>query len=108
MAVMSQASPHRRRWYQFSLRTLLVVLMLAAGGAGVVHILLEPYRRQQEAIAVIKKCFGSYTTEEPARWVRWLDKNVQDVVVADVANCEQPDEYLPHLLRLPKLIKLVM
>src|SRR5262245_63424879 len=98
MAFMSQVS--RRRWHQFSLRALLVVLMLAAGGAGTVHILLEPYRRQQETIAVVKKHFGSYTTEEPARWVRWLDKSIQDVVVVDLAGCDQPGEYLPHLLRL--------
>src|SRR5258705_2951008 len=106
---MSQLEPRpRRRWYQFSLRTLLIVIAVAAGLAFGYAKLIEPYRLQREAMAFITKLGGSYKTEDATGWVRYLDKNAQDVVVVDLADCDKPDEYLPQLTRLPKLRALVV
>jgi hypothetical protein len=36
-------SEQKRHWYQFSLRTLLIIVMVAAGLAGAWHVVIEPY-----------------------------------------------------------------
>jgi hypothetical protein len=100
--------PPQRRWHQFSLRTLLVVTAAAAGLAFAWMKVVEPYRLQREAMAAITKIGGTYKTEDATGWVRYLDKNAQDVVVVDLADCDKPDEYLPHLARLPRLRTLVV
>jgi hypothetical protein len=107
--VMSQAdATPRRRWFQFSLRTLLILVAVGAGLAFAWMKAIEPYRLQREAMAVITKLGGSYKTDDATGWVRYLDKNAQDVVVVDLADCDKLDEYLPHLVRLPKLRTLVV
>src|SRR6476620_11267790 len=98
----------QRRWHQFGLRTLLIVVAVVAGLAFAYVKLVEPYRLQREAMATITRLGGTYKTEDAVGWIKYLDKNVQDVVVVDLADCDKPDEYLPHLARLPKLRSLVL
>src|SRR5262245_37902673 len=98
----------QRRWFQFSLRTLLIVVTIGAGLAFAWMKMIEPYRLQREAMAAITKLGGTYKTEDATGWVRYLDKNAQDVVVVDLANSDEPNEYLPQLVRLPKLRMLVI
>jgi hypothetical protein len=86
----------------------LIATAAAAGLAFAWIKTIEPYRLQREAMAVITKLGGSYKTEDAAGWVRYLDKDAQDVVVVDLADCDKPEEYLPHLLRLPRLRTLVV
>jgi hypothetical protein len=106
---MSDSFPNpRRRWYQFSLRTLLIVVTFVAGFAFAWMRAIEPYRLQREAMAVIGRLGGTYKAEEATGWIRYLDRNAQDVFVVDLANCDKPDEFLPHLARLPKLRTLVL
>src|SRR6476661_1008326 len=97
-----------RRWFQFSLRTLLILVAVGAGLAFGYVKTIEPYRLQREAMAVITKLGGTYKTEDATGSVRYLDKNSQDVVVVDLADCDKPDEYLLHLARLPRLRTLVV
>ena len=48
---MSEANTtRRRRWSQFSLRTLLIVVTLAAGLLVAWRAYVEPYRRQRESL----------------------------------------------------------
>jgi hypothetical protein len=109
MAVMSQADDkRRRRWFQFGLRTLLIGVAVVAGLAVAWVKTIEPYRFQRQAMAIITKLGGTYKSEDATGWVRYLDRNAQDVVVVDLADCDKPDEYLPHLVRLPKLRTLII
>ena len=57
-----------RRWFQFSLRGLLLLILLVAVGAFAYRIYLEPYRRQREAIEVVKKLGGAFETAEATAW----------------------------------------
>src|SRR5438876_10325709 len=43
-----------RRWFRFSLRTLLIVVMVAAGLAGVWHVVIEPYLARNDPWAARK------------------------------------------------------
>ena len=49
----------RRRWFQFSLRTLLIAVTLVAGLLVAWRVHVEPYRRQRETMALIKELGGS-------------------------------------------------
>ena len=61
---MSEANAkRRRRWFQFSLRTLLIVVTLAAGLLVAWRAYVEPYGRQREVMALIKDLNGGYETE---------------------------------------------
>src|SRR5436305_672385 len=108
MSLPDQHNRRPRRWFQFSLRTLLIVIAVAAALAFAYAKTIEPYRLQREAMAVITNFGGSYKTEDAVGWVRYLDKDAQDVVVVDLADCDRPDEYWPHLARLPRLRTLVI
>lgn len=44
---------HRRRWYQFSVRTLLVFVVLASMGLSWLAVTIQKARRQQEAAKTI-------------------------------------------------------
>jgi hypothetical protein len=49
---------HRRRWYQFNLRSLFVVMTLACVGMSWLGIKIQQARRQKEAVEEIKKLGG--------------------------------------------------
>ncbi len=58
---MSEANAKpRRRWFQFSLPTLLIVVTLVAGLLVAWRAYTEPYRRQRETMVLIKKLGGYY------------------------------------------------
>jgi len=67
----------RRRWYQFSLRTLLIVVTLSAVPLGWVGWKLEQGRRQRAVVAWVQKWGGSVGFEEVEDkrwWNEWGDK----------------------------------
>ena len=45
----------RRRWFQFSLRTLLIVVTLVAGLLVAWRAYFEPYRRQRETMKLVEE-----------------------------------------------------
>ena len=102
----SGPSKPRRRWLQFSLRTLLIVVTLVAGLLVAWRMYVEPYRRQRETMALIKELGGKFTTElgGPA-WMRdWFGAdNFQDIVLVDLADCDDPEKYLGQVASLPRL-----
>ena len=54
---MTEARP-RRRWYQFTLRTLLIVMTLASVGLSWFAVKLQQARRQRAAVEAIEKAGG--------------------------------------------------
>ncbi len=87
-APMSDASTKpRRRWFQFSLRTLLLLVTLVAGLLVGWRMYTEPYRRQHETMALIKNLGGNYETAAAEKRLRLWYGATQNVVRVDVADC---------------------
>jgi hypothetical protein len=94
----------KRRWYQFGLLSLLVLVTLAAVGAWGWRVYLEPYRRQRATMALIERLGGSYKSEAADVWLRRLvDQDLQNITLVDVANWDEPGDYLDHVASLPAL-----
>jgi Leucine-rich repeat (LRR) protein len=101
----------RRRWRQFTLRGLFVLVTLVVLLLVGWRTYVEPYREQQRTAAIIEKLGGRYSTEAggPA-WLRSLfgSRHFQDITFVDLADCDQPAEYAERLVRLPRLKTLVV
>ncbi len=106
-AAQPEAKP-RRRWLQFSLRTLL--LLVGAMGLALLawRAYLAPYLRQCETIEVIEKLGGTCQTVEAPAWLRFLGGDFQNILHVDLAGCDEPDAYLDHVGDLPVLELLIV
>ncbi|MCY2990028.1 MAG: hypothetical protein NTY19_19465 [Planctomycetota bacterium] len=76
-------SKPQRRWFQFSLRTMLIVMLLAGSGMGWFAHRLKQASRQREAVAAIQKLGGAvaYDCElrgEGAPGPVWLRQRLGD------------------------------
>ncbi len=70
---------------------------------------LEPYRRQQQTIELVKKLGGRVVTAESPDWLRRLSgDDCQNVVLVDLADRDAPAEYLDTVVSLPALETLVV
>ena len=85
-------APSKRRWYQFSLRTLLAVMALASVASAWLAHERNEVRRRAEIIATIEKLGGFVMCDErrPFR-PRWLgpllgDKSPGEVAVVSLEN----------------------
>jgi hypothetical protein len=110
-----------RRWYQFSLRTLLVFVLLASLGASWLAVRLHHARRQRDAVIAIRAAGGTVgydyevdktnmfivqEAEPPAPpWLEWLfgDDFFADVVLVDVYEPDFGDADVEHLKDLTEL-----
>lgn len=105
MATASE-NPSRRRWRQFSLRGLLGLMLLCGIGLMFWTIYIEPYRRQHQVLAAIKKAGGKVFTEAvPMKFGSWLmgDEFFMNVVEVDLMNSKVDGDWLVQLKHLPKL-----
>ena len=48
----------KRRWFQYSLRTLLVLMLLASIGMSWIAVRMQKAKKQQEAVEAIRKAGG--------------------------------------------------
>jgi hypothetical protein len=104
----AEARP-RRRWYQFGLRTLFLLTTVIVGLLAVWRVYAEPYRRQHEAMEVIKRLGGTFETREATAWQRRLfGEDHHDLTLVNLADCDRVEEYLPHVARLPCLETLIV
>src|SRR5438094_941353 len=98
----------RRRWFQFSLRSLLVLVGLVALAATLWRTYVAPYVRQRETIKLIEKLQGTYQTTEAPVWLRRLGGDFQNVTQANLADCDDPAAYLDHVSQLPAVELLIV
>ena len=100
----------KRRWYQFSLRALLVFVVLVSIGMSWVAVRKQRVRRQREAVRAIEKLGGDVRYEEAQTPVpRWLRELLGDdffflkVDTVHLSGTEVTDVGLEHLKWLATL-----
>jgi hypothetical protein len=99
----------KRRWYQFRLRTLLVVMTAVALVFIAYGAYIEPYTQQRRAMEVIAELNGTYQSSGPTAWQRRLfGEDHQNLIVVDLRDSGDPDRYVPYLARLPAIETLVV
>jgi hypothetical protein len=114
-AAMDEVPKRRRRWFQFSLRTLLIFTVIIAVGAGWLGKRFEQKRKDRETVAAIVKLGGTvaygYQTDdlraEPPfpSWLRdFLGENFfSDVDSVWLRNATDVNAGVAHLKGLPRL-----
>ncbi len=98
-----------RRWYQFTVRAVLALVLLAGLLLTGWRIYIAPYRAQADAVELIKRLGGSYQADAAPAWMsRLAGFEVQDVTLVNLADCDTPDEYIEQIVRLPRVRTLVV
>lgn len=98
----------RRRWFQFRLLTLLLVVTGVALSLGAWRMCIEPYREQRRTADLVAKLEGRTVMSEGVNWLPYFGKDLQNLVLIDVANRDDPAEYLDAVAALPALETLVV
>ena len=81
--LVTTTSKPRRRWFQYSLRTLLVLMLLVCIGMGWLAVKMQRVRREREAVAAIERLggwcvYGDPDSAEESRGRAWLRKLLGD------------------------------
>jgi len=108
MTTPSPSTPTpRRRWLQFSLRTLMVLMLVFGAGFGWFAREVQRARARREAAKTIEKLGGRVTWQPPSGGivqtaVTWVGKLFGedfsgDVVVVDLSDTQVTDAGLVHL-----------
>src|SRR5262245_5692528 len=85
----------RRRWYQYSLRTLLGFVTLAVALAMAWRVYVEPYRQQRQTMQLIQDLGGTYETTQASKWLRRLyGEDFQNITAVNLADCDRADDYI--------------
>lgn len=97
----------KRRWFQFSLRTLLLLTTLSAVLLGIWTTYVAPYRAQRRAAAALQT-LGADLYERPADGPAWIRTLVGEKDFVKVHECwimfkPISDNDLQHLKALTKL-----
>src|SRR5437660_1481694 len=94
----------RRRWYQFSLWSLFALTLLAALTLLGWRWTIAPYLAEAKTMALVKRLGGSYQSAPAPLWMsRVAGEELGHVTLVNLADCDQPDEYLDAVARLPRL-----
>jgi hypothetical protein len=96
-------TPRRGRRLQFALSSLLIVVTACAVAAYVLRSGLEPYRRQRQTMALVQNLGGRVDSREAGAWLLLLVDDCQNVTLVDVADCDDPGNYLDDVVLLPAL-----
>jgi internalin A len=94
------------RWFQFRLRTLLILVALCAVAAFAFRTVFDalPYRQPRRTAALIEQLGGSYQTAQASSWHRRLfGSDLQNLVLVNLADCDVPDRYIDAVADLPQL-----
>ena len=122
---MNENPKPRLRWFQFNLRSLFLVMLLACIGMSWVGVKMQRARNQREAVEWVKELGGwvSYDYEVGAAGFRtgktkpssphWLlsflgDDFFRSVVMVNLNSTQVADNGLKHLETLPHLATLCL
>ena len=117
---MSETRTHRRHWFQYSLRSLLLLTLLPRLGMSWIAVKMQTARRQKEAVEAIRKLGGrveydyevdqsgnpiSYASPPEPVWLRNMLGEDFFATVVDVSldNSSVTDAALEHLKGLTQL-----
>ena len=115
---MNATPKFRLRWYQYRLRSLLILMVLVSLGMSWFAVKMQQAKRQGEAVKQIKKLGGTvgYDWQDPAlgktepsgpAWIRkLLGEDFFAAVVLVSVHAEGSDDDLEHLKGLAQLRKL--
>ena len=104
--------PPRLRWYQFSLRSLCVMMALACVGMSWVGVKVQRARRQREIVEEIEGLGGvvayDYEFSDAPPGPEWLRKRLGNdcfatVVFVSLCNTQVTDAHLEHIKGLSEL-----
>ena len=89
IAMTDQPPKSKHRWFQYSLRTLLIAVTLAAGLLGAWRVYIEPYRRQRETMKLIGwQIYGGTCGRVAA-----MAAHVQDTQIQFCTECIRSQSY---------------
>src|SRR5438132_8923321 len=98
-----------RGWFQFRLRTLLLVVALIAVLLTAFRSFIEPYQQQRRSMELVQRLGGSFHTAEAESWQRRLfGADFQNLTLVNLADSDEVDRYLPYVAHLPRLETLVV
>jgi len=97
----------KRRWYQYSLRSLFILTTLACIGMGLLVVPVHRARQQRAAIEALRKLGWVVTcgnTPSGPGWARWVfgDEMFLDAVAVD-SSPGASDDAMAHLSHMPHL-----
>src|SRR6185436_5403545 len=110
----NQTSKYRPRWFQVSMRTFTVFMLLVGMLFGTVGVALQRGREQAHAVREIESVGGTVTFHSPSNFMQrndWLRKTfganaLLDVESIDYGRSLETNADLMFLKRMPKLRRL--
>jgi hypothetical protein len=119
---IAEKNPPKRRWCQYSLRTLMVLVTLCAFACSWLAVKMQQARKQREAVETIQKLggvvqylheTGTTTTRGRPPGPAWLRKILGDdffayVVQVYLADTQITDDCLEHLRGMSQLTVLFL
>ncbi|NQU24227.1 MAG: hypothetical protein HQ567_23340 [Candidatus Nealsonbacteria bacterium] len=113
---MPESQPPKRRWYQYSLRTLFVLVTLVAMACSWYAYEMRKAAERRAAVAEIIERGGSVAyygaahpfRGKPPRWFSWLrklhgDEHLGNVLIVRFDGTQVTDAGLVHLKSLPNI-----
>ncbi len=101
--------PRRRHWYQFTLRAVLALILLAALALTAWRVYVAPYEAQLRTMQLIQRLGGSCQADAAPRWMSRLGgAKYQIVTSVNLADCDAPGEFIEAVAQLPNLQCLVV
>jgi hypothetical protein len=86
-----------RRWFQFSLRTLLVMVLVAGAGLGLLGRQAQRIWRRERAVAQLHRIGARVGFQQPGWPARLLGFEVGPLVAVDLRGTHVTDDGLKHL-----------
>jgi Leucine-rich repeat (LRR) protein len=98
--------PEKRRWLQYSLKSLLIAMTIAVAVFGAIRWYTAPYLLQRDAAAAFDEAGGSIETiPGDPQWLRdlWGEETVRHITKADLMDCELTEPMFRHVVGLPRV-----